>query len=33
LATAVNVDLDQALTAALAKYEARWQEKGHPGSQ
>lgn len=32
LATAVNVDLDQALTAALAKYEARWQEKGHPGS-
>ena len=33
LATAVNVDLDQALTAALAKYEARWQEKGHPGSE
>lgn len=33
LATAVNVDLDQALTAALAKYEARWQEKGHPGSR
>ena len=33
LATAVNVDLDQALTATLAKYEARWQEKGHPGSQ
>jgi NTP pyrophosphatase (non-canonical NTP hydrolase) len=32
LATAVNVDLDQALTAALTKYEARWQEKGHPGS-
>ncbi|WP_420640906.1 MazG nucleotide pyrophosphohydrolase domain-containing protein [Candidatus Leptofilum sp.] len=32
LATAVNVDLDQALTTALAKYEARWQEKGHPGS-
>lgn len=32
LATAVNVDLDQALTTALAKYEARWQEKGHLGS-
>lgn len=32
LATAVNVDLDQALTAALAKYEARWQAKGHLGS-
>ena len=32
LATAVNVDLDHALTTALAKYEARWQEKGHPGS-
>ena len=32
LATAVNVDLDHALTAALAKYEARWQAKGHPGS-
>ena len=27
LATAVNVDLDHALTAALAKYEARWQAK------
>ena len=33
LATAVNVDLDKALTAALDKYEARQQEKGHPGSQ
>ena len=33
LATAVNVDLDQALTAALSKYEARWQAKGHPGSR
>jgi NTP pyrophosphatase (non-canonical NTP hydrolase) len=32
LATAVNVDLDKALTTALTKYEARWQEKGHPGS-
>jgi len=32
LATAVNVDLDKALTIALTKYEARWQEKGHPGS-
>lgn len=32
LATAVNVDLDQALTTALNKYEARWQAKGHLGS-
>ena len=32
LATAVGVDLDAALATTLAKYEARWQEQGHPGS-
>jgi len=33
LATAVNVDLDAALTTVLAKYDVRWQEKGHMGSE
>jgi NTP pyrophosphatase (non-canonical NTP hydrolase) len=32
LATAANVDLEQALTAVLEKYEKRWLEKGHMGS-
>ncbi|MCP5100043.1 MAG: nucleotide pyrophosphohydrolase [Chloroflexi bacterium] len=32
LATAVNVDLEEALTVTLQKYESRWQAKGHPGS-
>ena len=32
LATAVDVDLDAALTAALEKYTQRFQEKGHSGS-
>jgi NTP pyrophosphatase (non-canonical NTP hydrolase) len=32
LADAANVNLDTALTAALQKYERRWQAKGHPGS-
>lgn len=33
LATAAGVDLDTALAETLAKYEARWQTKGHMGSQ
>lgn len=33
LATTLNVDLDEALSATLHKYEVRWQEKGHMGSQ
>jgi len=32
LATAVNVDLDEALAVALQKYAARQQAKGHIGS-
>ena len=32
LATAANVDLDEALTATLEKYEQRWQTKKHIGS-
>jgi NTP pyrophosphatase (non-canonical NTP hydrolase) len=32
LATAANVDLETAFTGALAKYQARWQEKGYVGS-
>ena len=32
LATAVHVDLDTAFKDTLAKYEQRWQTKGHPGS-
>ena len=32
LATAAGVDLDEAFTAALQKYEQRWQEKRHLGS-
>ena len=32
LATAAGVDLDQAFTATLQKYEQRWQEKQHFGS-
>lgn len=32
LGTAVNVNLEEALTQTLQKYEARWQEKGHIGS-
>lgn len=33
LATAVDVDLEEALAQTLAKYENRWQAHGHPGSQ
>ena len=33
LASAAEVDLEQALTAVLAKYERRWQEHGALGSQ
>ena len=32
LATAAGVDLDQAFTITLQKYEQRWQEKRHFGS-
>ena len=32
LATAAGVDLDQAFTATLHKYEQRWQEKRNIGS-
>lgn len=32
LATAVDVDLDAALTATLEKYTQRFQERGHSGS-
>lgn len=32
LATAAGVDLDEAFTATLQKYEQRWQEKKHLGS-
>ncbi|MCP4424761.1 MAG: nucleotide pyrophosphohydrolase [Chloroflexi bacterium] len=32
LATAADVDLDEAFTAVLAKYEQRWQTKNHIGS-
>ncbi len=32
LATAAGVDLDEAFTATLQKYEQRWQEKRHLGS-
>lgn len=32
LATSADVDLDVAFTATLAKYEKRWQAKGHIGS-
>jgi NTP pyrophosphatase (non-canonical NTP hydrolase) len=32
LATAVDVDLEDALQITLQKYEARWQHKGHIGS-
>ena len=32
LATPANVDIEEAFTATLAKYEARWQKKGHIGS-
>jgi len=32
LATAVNVDLDEALAAALAKYQKRMNAKNHAGS-
>lgn len=32
LATAVEVDLDDALTTTLQKYEQRWRSEGHPGS-
>lgn len=33
LATAANVDLEDAFTAVLAKYEQRWQTKQHIGSK
>ncbi|MCA9961850.1 MAG: hypothetical protein KC443_22580 [Anaerolineales bacterium] len=33
LATAVNIDLEEALTATLQKYETRWQQSSHLGSQ
>lgn len=33
LATAADVDLDEALTAVLEKYEKRWAEKGDMGSR
>ena len=33
LATAAEVDLEEAFTAVLHKYETRWQEKGHTGSE
>ncbi len=32
LATAANVDLDQAFTATLAKYKQRWQTKQQIGN-
>jgi NTP pyrophosphatase (non-canonical NTP hydrolase) len=32
LADASGVDLEEALTATLNKYEARWQQKGNTGS-
>lgn len=32
LATAADVDLDTALDDVLTKYEKRWREKGHIGS-
>lgn len=32
LAACTNVDLEEAFTNTLAKYEARWQTKGHIGS-
>ena len=32
LATAVNVDLDEALAGALAKYQKRMDSKSHAGS-
>ena len=32
LATTAGVDLDQAFTITLQKYEQRWQEKRHFGS-
>ncbi|MCB9419280.1 MAG: nucleotide pyrophosphohydrolase [Ardenticatenaceae bacterium] len=32
LATAAGVDLDEAFTVTLQKYEQRWQEKQHFGS-
>ena len=32
LAACTDVDLEDAFTATLAKYEARWQAKGHIGS-
>jgi NTP pyrophosphatase (non-canonical NTP hydrolase) len=33
LAESVGVDLESALQSTLAKYEQRWQAKGHIGSQ
>lgn len=33
LASASGVDLEEAFTVALDKYERRWQRKGHPGSE
>ena len=33
LATAVNVDLEEAFLLTLNKYETRWEKKGHIGSQ
>lgn len=32
LSTSANVDMEEAFAATLAKYEARWQKKGHIGS-
>lgn len=32
LANSTGIDLDDAFTATLAKYESRWQTKGHFGS-
>ena len=32
LASATDVNLDQALTKTLQKYEHRWHNKGHQGS-
>lgn len=33
LASTAGVDLEEALTDTLQKYDARWRTSGHPGSE